>query len=154
MNPKHITQESNTCAVACIAMVLGITHDEAMDLCGPAFEGGGRVGLSMAVVVDILCKQGYACYPKNFWDYEEHTARPEWPPQPFAPIHVVVGVVLDYGKPDEHGRPTEVNHAVILTSDGRVLDPARTQQKTSLLEFVRVIEVIGFWSLKKWWQFW
>jgi hypothetical protein len=69
-----------------------------------------------------------------------HVERPDWPPLPFAPIHMVYTV--------SH---SDEQHAVIMTKEGKILDPA--QEPGSWSEswdfYKSVNHVCGIWKVGK-----
>ena len=93
MNPKLVQQEPNGCTVACIAMVLGITYQEALSLVLVPFSRANGTGLTMYVINDALGSLGYTYRIKLSSDYPELMPRTEWPPKPFAPVHIVFGAL-------------------------------------------------------------
>ena len=148
MRVKYVKQESNGCAIACIAMVLNKTYEEAYALAQVPFEFGGCTGLTMASVVDILGDQGYTCRQLSAFNHSNYTYRAPWPDKPFAPIHVVFA----YIKGTVPGDGVRC-HAVIMLKNGRIYDPS-VPERTTLEDFGYVAEVVGFWPPKKWWQVW
>lgn len=99
------------CAMACTAMVLGITYEEARAKFGNPGNGWGPSRWE-----EELAKEGWAW--QFIWRYSQRTnqLREPWPPKPWTDLHML-GV---WG-----GR-----HQALLLGDGSILDPWDESRKT------------------------
>lgn len=130
------------CGVAALAMVTGQTYDEVR-----TWILDHRVYAVMGqeeAPADWLAQHGVTQYVLD-WYLGEHgfawrrlyrawVAADSWPPKPFAPVHVAQVI-----------QPSGMAHFVVLTADGRVLDPMSDAPRT-LSDWERINFVQGFWS--------
>ena len=137
MSIKRVAQEdADGCAIACVAMVLGWTYQEARGYLRIAAEDDAGVlhGIHSGVVQEALAQHGWMCRVHYRHNSVTKSDRAEWPPPPFAPVHIAFVNV-----PNNH-------HAVVVTATGDVLDPNSTA-RTRLTDFSKVDQVIGFWKV-------
>ena len=129
------------CGVAALAMVTGQTYDEVW-----SWMLGNWVHAVFAgePAADWLEHHGVTQYALD-WYLGQHGfvwrrvyrawVSGAWPPEPFAPVHVAQVV-----------QPSGNAHFVVLTADGRVLDPMSDAPR-SLSDWEQVNHVLGVWSL-------
>lgn len=131
---KRVQQEETFgCAVASLAMVLGVTYREARALLPAANIDSGGIGVWWTL--RVAAERGWA-YAERWEHYApEGRKREVWPPAPFAPVHIC-GVVTRANTP----------HAVVMLADGAVLDPWREGAFT-LADYAEVHEVAGLWKV-------
>lgn len=118
------------CGAACIAMIHGVTYEQAIAMFpGVDFE---KNGIGWMQADSLLGDLGYAVrriYAKNhLWQDRE-----EWPPPPFAKVHLCQVV-------------TSMCHFVVMDSSGVVLDPLCDDPKT-LRSYEKVNHVAGIFDV-------
>lgn len=129
---KHIQQQHPMgCGPACIAMLLGITYEQALSYF-PNTDWNTR-GICYMQADSLLMDSGYAVRRKyrQTHCYED---RPVWPPTPFADRHlcqVKIG---------------QNCHFVVMDGSGLVLDPLRTSPST-LQDYEHVNQVMGLYPV-------
>ena len=123
------------CGVACLAMVTGHTYADIHAECvkdWPNSERGLNLaerGLYSSGVEWYLATHGYC------WRYVYSAWRlSEWPPLPFAPVHIASVV-----------QPSGNSHYVVMTPEGVVLDPL-TATERRLTDWEKVNNVMGIWT--------
>lgn len=125
------------CAIACVAMIVGKTYDEAerwfLDQ-GLARERLER-GVYDALWLEALDRHGFVYV--NRWrcdPYHNHSDRPVWPPEPFAPVHIFCSDVA------------AGHHAAVMMADGAVLDPYK-RERTAIThpDYLQIYQVVGVW---------
>lgn len=135
MKVRYIkSQLKNSCVVASLAMVTGKTFNQTLRGLKEFWQEEGQFqGVKDEIFDAYLGQLGYAVrYIKH--DYSPRfKLRKEWPPKPFAPIHVCD--VFDEGL-----------HAVVMLEDGKVLDPNDVHKK-SLADYQRVFTVAGIYPV-------
>lgn len=142
-------------------MVLGVTYKEVHDEVAPQawsydYEAAGneagevdpnkhwhqgkdfnKSGINIDEAWAWLGTKGYAIQRryKYVWGHGEIA---DWPPQPFAPIHIV-------------GVQTSQSHAIVMESNGTLLDPNREPGTWSgtFAEYKAIEQVIGIWKVKE-----
>ena len=136
---KRVQQEHpDGCVVACYAMLTQQSFAEAMgEFVDARMWRENHRGLSSMWCVQRLTERGWwsqQYYPTHghFSDEEdrEQFKRSPWPPNPWAPYHLVC--------------VTNPNgfHSVVMLADGGVLDPF-TSETRRLSDYASVMEVIG-----------
>lgn len=122
------------CMIACCAMVVGKTYEQVE---AELHARGDRRG----AINEIICEQyigehGFAGFKKYKHDTVANKTRDEWPPRPFAPIHVCLVDV------------TAGPHGVVMLADGTVLDPW-SEARTTLAhpDYKAVHNVVGYWGI-------
>lgn len=110
-------EQAYGCGVAALAMLTGQTYRQvAEDFARPLENGSvhdfAKRGLSLQTVDRYLAERGYAVCRLFLRDL--FGLRTEWPPQPFADVHLCEVKVLQEARN---------NHLVIMRRDGSVLDP-------------------------------
>lgn len=125
--------EQNSCAVACLAMVLGVDYWEARARV-PVFNP--EQGMVMSQALRVLGENGWA-YQEKWPDYSPAGSRRQrWPIRPWAPLHLAsVEPVGDGGY-----------HAVVMLSDGTVRDPLAAAPMT-LNDYAVVHQIVGLWRV-------
>jgi hypothetical protein len=129
------------CAVASLAMVTGQTYEQVrawiLDHWTPAVMGQDPAGFLTKSGVTHYCIDWYLGENGYAWrrKYNAH-ALGEWPPPPFAPVHIAQVV-----------QPSGATHFVVLTASGEVLDPMSDLPRT-LSDWERVNQVMGVWDVR------
>lgn len=122
-------KHANGCIPACLAMVLGESYEQ---MCVELEEFAGhdgnwdRTGVSASDVDRLLGIRGY------FLQRRYKNWGMQWPPEPFAPIHLVQVV-----------QPSGNQHSVVMGGKGRVWDPLRDRSDLRLTDWPKVNNVIG-----------
>jgi hypothetical protein len=107
--PKLVRQQhARGCGAACIAMLAGITYEQAAADFGE--RDWDKSGLVYYQVDAALMNRGFALCRKYFLD-GQHNERQPWPPDPFGPVHLCH--VISGGN----------RHFVVMDAAGGVLDP-------------------------------
>lgn len=137
MKIKYVRQKhSSGCAVACIAMVTGLSYDEVDRQMQTNFNNDG---LKSEITRLFVCDQGFSSLEMISHGYSELAASNKRMNRPFADVHIVsVQPFAD----------SEMNHAVVMDKRGRVYDPDRPE-KRSLTEYYYIVRVTGFWDDRK-----
>ena len=129
---RYVAQPNDYgCAIACCAMVLGKTYEETeADLKARGFKGGS---IYESIWEQYLHEYGFAMTRKYRHDCIANKTRDEWPPEPWAPIHIVLL------------QATAGFHAVVMLADGTVLDPFKRERDTLRHPDYRAVDfVMGF----------
>jgi hypothetical protein len=122
--------ERNSCAIACLAMLLGVDYAEARSRI-PTFDPA--VGTALSDVLRVLGENGWA-YVEKWSDYSPAARpRPRWPLPPFAPVHICAVRTPGW-------------HAVVMMRDGTVLDPLHPAPRR-LDTYVDVLQITGLWRI-------
>lgn len=125
------------CAIACVAMIVGKPYDEMetwfleQGLPRTRMEQGLWEGQYM----EALDRLGFVYVRRYRCDaFINGQQRDEWPPKPFAPVHICCADV-----PAGH-------HAFVMLADGSVLDPYK-RERTSIAhpDYLKVDQVLGVW---------
>jgi hypothetical protein len=122
----------NGCAVACVAMVLGVSYADALADFRERIDGRSfhNDGIPESLLDLWLGLHGFAVLRRY-----RNESDPEWR-KPFAPIHVC-----------SVSSPTGW-HVVVLTGEGELWDPADAT-RDSLDQYDRVENVAGLWRVMK-----
>lgn len=98
------------CGIAAAAMVAGKSYDDVLALLPAGWRVDEQRGLTLPYTLDqLLTELGYAVAPR--WFHWAGTTRADWPPAPWADVHLcMVGWAA-------------ATHYVVLLRDGTVLDP-------------------------------
>jgi hypothetical protein len=123
-------EESWGCGCAAVAMITGLSYQEIKAYAERDFD---RQGMSSGDWHVILAELGYALsiihrvrqYP---W---MNCARDEWPPRPWADVHLCEVVVAG---------GSGGSHMVVMLADGSVLDPL-TPERKRLTDYAEVFQV-------------
>lgn len=120
---RHVRQEhSHECGIACMAMVMGVTLDEARaayERVYPGKRGEGRgvsEGITYVEIDAVLAEHGFAT--ARVWHGPRDSRREVWPPEPFADAHIATVILANGG------------HFVVWLRDGAVLDPNASTPRT------------------------
>lgn len=117
------------CAVATLAMLLGVSYEEARERVGAA-----KLPLCETHLDAAVAEAGYAYVRRYHHDPLRNARREAWPPAPFASRHWALVVVAGGG------------HAVAVDADGLVLDPyAPYRTSLSHPDYLEVHHVTGLW---------
>ncbi|MEW6626892.1 MAG: hypothetical protein AB1431_08905 [Pseudomonadota bacterium] len=128
----HVPQlEQYGCAIACCAMIRGVSYEEAAETFGPP----GR-GLTHDVWGEYLARHGFAVQHLYRYDQIANGPRSPWPLSPWAPAHICA---VDAG----HGIGS---HLIVLLADGAVLDPA-TDAPRCLSDYGRISFMAGIFRV-------
>lgn len=87
---NHVRQADRYgCGLACVAMVAGLTYAEVRGQIGGWFNAPERRGVTHYVVLEMLGQLGFTY--RFLWRTDQRTYedREPWPPEPFAPAHVI-----------------------------------------------------------------
>lgn len=110
-------QHSHECGIACMAMVMGVSIDEAraaFDRVYPGMRQRSGYGITQGIIdmfMDaVLAEEGYAV--ARLWHGSKDNRREPWPPEPFADVHIAQAFLANGA------------HYIVLLADGTVLDPA------------------------------
>jgi hypothetical protein len=137
MSITYIKQKHPSgCVIASLAMVTGQTYDKVLsDLKGHWHISGASSGVDDDASFQYLSKLGYAIriIPHDYAPTETFTE--EWPPKPFAPIHICS--VFNEGF-----------HAVVMDDKGKIYDPD-DKKKKKLSDFHRVYNVVGIYKVNE-----
>lgn len=138
----HVRQEEAFgCAIACCAMVRGVSYAEVRATLGAP----GR-GFTRDVWHEYLARHGFAIQHLYRIDQLARSEREVWPLAPWADVHLCS---VDAG----HGMGS---HLVVLLRDGTVLDPA-TEVARRLADYTDVaymaaVYAVGVGSRQDWIQ--
>lgn len=129
--PQLVRQrQSHDCGIACLAMLLGVTLEEAgaaYDRVYPGARSRGRgvtEGLAYVELDVVLAEEGLAT--ARLWQGPRDNRRVPWPPAPWADLHLVQAGT----------------HFVVLLRDGTVLDPARGEASLTAYDDVQSIAAV------------
>jgi hypothetical protein len=127
----HVKQrDPNGCVLACVAMIQGLTYDEAR-----ARYGDPGSGKTYHWWMDQLGQAGFAYQLYFKFSQQIGGFREPWPLQPWAPAHLCS---VDAGR----GSGT---HLCVMLADGSILDPYfETPQRLS--DYPDVTYMAGIWQ--------
>jgi hypothetical protein len=134
---KHILQpELKGCGIACIAMMMELEYDSICEEYGRRFT---EKGTNLGAIIEFLANHGYASITKYHYsaikqdiDIRDISIE-EWPPKPFAPIHIV-----------ELKQPSGNYHFVVMEENGNILDPLR-EGIYKYSDWADILSVCGFY---------
>ena len=131
---KYVTQKDKYgCALACMAMIVGITYNEIK--CMWPEKYGTNEGIADFMQVSFLFNHGYIGH--TIYATEAHTqikrADKQWI-KPFAPIHIV-STITSNGP-----------HAVVWHNNGDVDDPNNVRVKS--IDDYKVVGITGYWKIR------
>lgn len=122
------------CALACLAMILGKTQEELDSSFLVDFK---RKGITVKIIKEVLADNGLSVIEKEAKSFIERNKHNERMLEPFAHAHLVT-VQPQVDAPN--------NHSVVMTRQGRILDPARKQIKSGK-DYYYVVSTVGvFWD--------
>lgn len=136
MNIERIQQRGpNDCGIAAIAMACGVPYDDVL----PLLKKGSGGGINETDMYDWMLANGWAwqlVYKNQRIEQGKYQPREPWPPQPFAPSHIVMV------------RATQDWHFTVMDGDGRVFDPWTDDRKSLDHPDYRDISwVMGLWPV-------
>lgn len=133
MKIKYVRQKHRSgCAVACIAMITGLSYDAVKKQFQTNFEHGG---MKPEHSRDFILEHGFSAIEVTPSTYKNVPTINKRLSKPFADIHFVsVQPFAD----------SEVNHAIVMDKNGRVYDPEDPKCK-DLSRYYCIVSVIGFW---------
>jgi hypothetical protein len=156
-------EHENGCVIASVAMVLGRSYrsvhdelapqiwwydyelaksdefkdnDERTRACWKRGADFSKHGIDVGSVFRWLEENGYATQLR--WRYRwGHEVVAEWPPKPFAPIHICAVTA------------TRGSHAIVMLADGTLLDPWREPGSWcgTWEQYGKVEQVCGIWKV-------
>ena len=129
---KHVLQEDPMgCLGATLAMVLGITYEQAC-----AKLGGRPLGHCYYCDTwdQTMIEEGWAVCRKWKWTQPGNKERNPWPLEPWADLHEVEV-------------KTSMVHSVIMLRDGTVLDPLTTERKR-LSDYSEVLSIAALYNVR------
>jgi hypothetical protein len=133
MRPPALIRQADRygCAIACTAMVTGLSYETVRDDWGGAGTGHGFLTWST-----YLANRGYAT--QHLWKHnsERKADRDPWPLEPWADIHLCA-VDAGFG---------QGSHLVVLLRDGTVLDPA-TDEPRRLSDYKTILHMTAVISV-------
>lgn len=129
--------DSHGCGVAALAMITCLTYAEVKAWFDQPFDAPTH-GLSHFECDRFLAEHGYAVARRyiRLRSGQQYIERAEWPPAPFARVHLCQVRVSEGG----------MGHMVVMLGDGRVLDPAWPGQR-ALADYWQVDNVAGVIAL-------
>jgi hypothetical protein len=131
--------EPKGCGIACLSMILGRSYDDLCKEYGRRFQDRGT---NLPAVKEFLGNHGWSSISLfrylfiNFDCEKVNIPRAEWPPAPFAPVHIA-----------EVKQPSGNTHFVLMRADGTVLDPLRDGE-FQLKDWPEIYGVHGFWKIQ------
>ena len=135
---QHVRQrEQRDCGIAALAMVAGISYEEAQSAFAPAYEPK-RTGLIAADLYAALAELGFATQELHWprWGGPiKHAGA--WPPKPFAPAHLAQLYNAGSG-----------GHFIAMDESGTAYDPARPGPRT-LGDYTEIWTVAGIWPARR-----
>lgn len=126
-------EHSHECGIACIAMVAGLTLEQARaayDAVYPDGRANGRAvstGITYVELDAVLAKLGLAT--ARLWAGPKDNRHTPWPPAPFADTHIEQRICSNGA------------HFVVVLRDGSVLDPAGSSMAESVSFLAAVTRV-------------
>jgi len=118
-------------------MVTGKTLKQVIRDIYEYWEDTGKLqGVDDDLVDQYLSGLGYAIQRIHHEYLPNQVLLPDWPLDPFAPIHIVDVFSIN---------PTGM-HAVVMGADGKIYDPSNRKIK-KLTEYQRVFSITGIWKV-------
>lgn len=137
MSLRYVAQPNvYGCAIACVAMVVGKTYDEMEAwLAEQGLTTARRErGLHDGIWLEALARHGLAYSQRYRCDPMTNAQRKHWPPDPFAPVHIV------------SARVAAGQHAIVWLASGSVLDPYRRERVTLAdSDYLEISQVVGLY---------
>lgn len=125
------------CAIACVAMITGLTYDATETwMIAQGLPLARMVqGIHEGIYLEALDRLGFVYVRRYRCDpFHNRCDRPVWPPDPFAPAHMCSADVR------------AGHHAFVMLGDGSVLDPFKRERTTiAHPDYLRVDQVVGVW---------
>lgn len=125
------------CTIACLAMIAGTTYDamerQVLDWGLP--RSRMEQGLWEGQWMEALDRLGFVYARRYRCDaFINGQERAEWPPRPFAPVHLLCADVA------------AGSHAIVMLADGSVLDPYK-RERTTLQhpDYQKFSQICGVW---------
>jgi hypothetical protein len=134
-------QEPYGCAIACCAMIRGVSYAEVR-----AVFGSPERGFTHDAWHEYLARHGFATQHLYRVDQLARAEREPWPLAPWADVHLCA---VDAG----HGMGS---HLVVLLRDGTVLDPATDAARClgdyPKVSYMAAVYAVGSASIRDWVQ--
>lgn len=125
------------CGAAALAMVLGKSYDEVYEELRPRIED--KHGIHELTIAALLINAGYVWQMryKTILDGRAEAVERLWPPEPFAPVHIVQVFA------------TKSYHFVVMDSVGDILDPWREERRTlDHPDYKTIGWIMGLWKIQ------
>lgn len=122
MGPRLVRQEaSHECGIACMAMVMGVSLEDARGAYDAVYPGGRAKGRGVTegitdVELDVVLAECGFATARLYSGGKKRRA--VWPPEPWADAHIATVILVNGG------------HYVVLLRDGTVLDPMADDPRT------------------------
>ena len=130
------SEEEHACVIACLAMIVGKSFREVFSEMERYWKNEGQFeGTDDYAWMAYLSARGYAIQDIDHEYSPEDRLIDPWPLKPFAPIHILFVY-------------SEGPHAVIMLSDGTILDPSNPHI-TSRHQYHRVYRMVGVWQVSQ-----
>lgn len=129
-------QEKNGCAIASLAMVTGKGYWEVRDFFGS--RPNEEEGVHTWEVESYLAEHGYAVAPKDRM-VRSTKRRQVWPPQRFAPVHLVVVKVFEN---------SPLTHMIVMDANGAIYDPENPDDTLRLSDYHDVLYMAGVYPIE------
>ncbi len=134
MRIRYVPQKhENGCAVACMAMVTGLSYEYIASRFEVNLE---REGMLREHTRGFICDHGFAALEMIAYGTTDVRASNERLRRPFADVHIVS--VLP--KAD-----SKMNHALVMDARGRIYDPGLPKNK-SFDDYYYIVSVLGFFD--------
>lgn len=135
MKIERIQQKGqNDCGIAALAMACGVPYETVE----PLLLRGSGDGVNEPDLYEWLRENGWAwqIVYQNFRALGKYHKRDPWPPEPFAPSHILMV------------RATRAWHFTVMDKTGRVFDPW-TADRTALdhPDYNEISWVMGLWPV-------
>jgi hypothetical protein len=138
VTPQYVAQPNGYgCTVACLSMIVGTTYEtmESWLLAQGLPRTRLEQGLWDGQYLEALDRHGFVYIRRYRCDpFINGQQRSEWPPRPFAPVHMLCVDV------------TAGHHAILMTNDGGILDPFK-RERTTLQhpDYREIVVIVGVW---------
>lgn len=134
MKVTYVAQKHDCgCAIACIAMVLGVRYDDVEPHFRQNFD---RHGLCDREITGYVVDHGFSVIRKTADGYMDIKASNERMVLPFADIHIVSARQYSNSK---------MGHSFVMDSKGEIFDPENKDRK-SLSDYYAIDTVLGFFK--------
>lgn len=126
------------CVIACLSMCLDEPYSRVKsNLHAAITRNGAPDGIHSEIAAEYMFRAGYAMVRRYKFDGVANRERVDWPPRPFAPIHIA------------YVDATKGAHAVAMDELGRVFDPWTPERLTLAHPDYRAIHhVDGFFKVR------